>query len=33
MTEMMEGKEEDDIYAYPALRAAMAEAGIWPPAG
>jgi hypothetical protein len=32
MKEMMKDKELDDHYAYPALRAEMARAGMWPPA-
>jgi hypothetical protein len=31
LTEMMRGKGEDTHYAYPALRAAMTGAGMWPP--
>jgi hypothetical protein len=31
MIEMMKNKHEHDYYAYPALRAAMVQAGIWPP--
>jgi hypothetical protein len=30
MTEMMRDKAEDDHYAYPALRAEMIQAGLWP---
>lgn len=30
MTEMMRNKDEDDYYAYPALRAEMIHAGLWP---
>jgi hypothetical protein len=30
LTEMMRNKEEDDYYAYPALRAEMIRAGLWP---
>ena len=30
MTAMMADKEEDDYFAYPALRDEMVQAGMWP---
>jgi len=32
MTEMVKNKPETDRYSYPALRAEMVRAGLWPPA-